>query len=131
MKFLAKSDYRVIPLKDLIEEGPRENRVVLTFDDGFMDNYENAFPILKEFGLPATIFCVAHRIGEAPYLGVREIREMSRSGIEFGSHTLSHPRLAGLKEDEKRRIASSPRCFTSRVRAGQGPAATGSRGDCD
>ncbi len=58
--FLA-SNYNVIPLSELVAclangEKLRPNSVVLTFDDGYASNYHLAFPVLKEFGLPATIF---------------------------------------------------------------------------
>ncbi len=103
MKFLAEGQFKVISLKEFIQQGPRENTVVLTFDDGYRDNYKNAFPLLKAFEFPATIFCVADRIGEELYLKEVEIQEMFRAGIDFGSHTLSHPHLSVLKKEDKRR----------------------------
>ena len=63
MRFLKQQKYNVITLEQLaglIREGksiPRKT-VVITFDDGYKDNYTYAFPVLQKYGLPATIFII-------------------------------------------------------------------------
>jgi peptidoglycan/xylan/chitin deacetylase (PgdA/CDA1 family) len=86
--------------------------VAVTFDDGWKDNYTNAFPVLKELGIKATVFIIPSSIGqmssgataegEMPHahLSKDEIIEMSRAGIEFGSHTMSHKLLNKIPEPE-------------------------------
>ncbi len=108
MNRLFKSHYRVIRLDELIdvlEKGEKmpKKTVVLTFDDGYKDNYTNAWPILRKYNFPAIIFLTVDLVGREisnsqnsslPALNWQEAKEMSNSGlIEFGSHSLTHPKL--------------------------------------
>jgi peptidoglycan/xylan/chitin deacetylase (PgdA/CDA1 family) len=91
---------------------PPEKAVVLTIDDGYEDNYSLAFPVLKHFGLAATIFLVSDYMGATngwdqdsvltgrPLLDQQEAIEMRNSGISFGAHTCTHPLLTKLSERE-------------------------------
>lgn len=98
-----------------------ERPVLLTFDDGYQDLYDNAHPLLAEMGFPYTVFLVTQRIGEDnrwvapeglipfPLLSWDQIKQMHKSGnVSFQPHTLTHPRLSKLPLDEARReIAGS------------------------
>lgn len=76
--------------------------VLLTFDDGYEDNYTNAFPILKEFNMNATIFVIPGYLDGGVYLSRDQVKEMSDSGlIDIESHTYSHKRLNELSYDEQ------------------------------
>jgi peptidoglycan/xylan/chitin deacetylase (PgdA/CDA1 family) len=87
-------------------QGFPDRSVVLTFDDGYQSFYTEVFPILQEVGFPATVFLIPGFCGKdnqwpgqpssIPKMNLltwEQINEMARFGIEFGSHTSSHPRL--------------------------------------
>jgi len=78
-----------------------EKSVVLTFDDGYIDNYTNAFPILKEFKMNATIFIISTYLDGGTYLSPNQVKEMSDYGIDIESHTVTHRRLSELSYDEQ------------------------------
>jgi peptidoglycan/xylan/chitin deacetylase (PgdA/CDA1 family) len=122
MQFLRDHRFNVIDLKEYIQarengEDIPHNSVAITFDDGYRDNYLNAFPVLKIFRFPATVFLVtdlldggrprffAGETGLGPqttFLSWSEIKEMSEAGINFGSHTVTHPDLQTLSDSEFR-----------------------------
>ncbi|MDP3730126.1 MAG: polysaccharide deacetylase family protein [Candidatus Omnitrophota bacterium] len=108
MEFLAKNHYNVVGPDKVIaymtgKEKMPAKTVAITADDGYYNFYENAYPILKKYNLPATFFIVTDKIGVSGYLGWKELREMSDSGlITIGSHTRSHPWIPSVSVDEKR-----------------------------
>ena len=107
MAYLKKNGYHVISLSALIDGIERhialpKKSVVITFDDGYENNYTQAYPILKKYGYPAIIFLVSDWIDRDGYLTTWQIKEMSRHGISFGSHTQTHPFLPNITEDKKR-----------------------------
>lgn len=85
---------------------PPERPIALTFDDGYLSVYENAWPVLRRKGVTATIFLVANCIGgtnrwdkdepQQPLMGPAEIAELQAAGVLFGSHTCTHRALTEL-----------------------------------
>ena len=87
------------PISDnLIDRRHFENNFILTFDDGYDDIYENAFPILKKFGFVATIFVIAQPVkgGNHHYLSWQKLMELAKNNFAIGSHALTHSRLSNL-----------------------------------
>ena len=103
MRFLRDNGYRVIPLDDLFDflrfrrQIPARS-VVITFDDGWRSVYDIAWPILKKYGYPATLFVYTDLIvGSRETLSWDQVRELSRNGFDIQCHSKTH-RYLGRKE---------------------------------
>jgi len=112
MTYLATHRFNVVSLDKLFEYFLSKNippkTIVLTFDDGYEDNYKMAFPVLREHNLPATIFLTTGWIGSADnkvkkkIMDLDQIRELHDSGlIDFQPHTLHHFKLSGLDPERQ------------------------------
>lgn len=79
-------------LADAIRDGGElpEKPVLITFDDGDIDVYENAYPIMKQYGFVGTFYIVANRIGSDQFVNADQIKEMYDYGWEIGSHSYTH-----------------------------------------
>ena len=75
--------------------------VIITFDDGYIDNYHNAFPILEEFGFVGTFFVISEFVdrGREGYMNWGMIEEMARAGQRIESHSRTHPDLTRKDHD--------------------------------
>jgi peptidoglycan/xylan/chitin deacetylase (PgdA/CDA1 family) len=74
---------------------PVRRSMVMTFDDGFVDNYTDLFPILKRHNVKATCFITNRGETDPQYLTPAQVREMHASGlVEFGGHTAQHSTLS-------------------------------------
>lgn len=103
LSFLKKHNYNVVSMDKLIDlisknELIPRNTVVLTFDDGWVNNYENALPILKKHSLTATFFVPSAKIGKKGRLNWDQLRQMSKAGMDIGSHTHNEAYLPELSE---------------------------------
>lgn len=127
LKFLKEHNYETITFKELLNIGYRNrfNRgkkyIILTFDDGYEDNYKIAFPLLKKYQFNCIIYLVSHLTYNKWDVEVPEnpekrfplmtwdmIKEMQKYGIEFGGHTMTHQKLAHIPfEKAKEEIVKS------------------------
>ncbi len=100
-----------------------EESIILTFDDGYADNYSTLLPLLEQYDACATVFLVTDSIDRPGHLNTAEIRTMAESGrIRFGLHTATHCDLRTLDDAEIR--AEMNECLEAFVQAvGYSPAA--------
>ncbi|MCX7781191.1 MAG: polysaccharide deacetylase family protein [Negativicutes bacterium] len=106
MKYLQEHGYTAISLAEMYDafagKGSMPAKpVVITFDDGYKDNYLTALPIMEKYRMKATVFVIAGQVGEPAYLTWEQIREMQRRHTEIGSHTLSHVALSEVAAGEQ------------------------------
>lgn len=135
--WLQRSGYRSMTLAQFAERPVQRGAkiAIITFDDGYADNYSLAFPILKRYGFTATIFLVSDYVNtdhvyhwdapkikapqDAPLYRVltwEQVHEMAAYGIEFGSHTCTHPELTRLRAEQySEEIARSRRDLRARL----------------
>lgn len=105
---LIKNNFVPISFEDLnkayqgLSDLPKKP-VLITFDDGWLDNYTQAFPVLKNKNIKANIFLTYNFIDSGKdYMTWHHIIEMQKSGlINFGSHLMNHKKLSSLEDKEK------------------------------
>ncbi len=127
MEWLSRNA-RVVPLGSVAEALKQHDSfptktVVLTFDDGYQDFYTAVAPQLRRWGFPATVFLPTAYCGrsnswpgqprwvdEKPLLTWQQVEELAREGVQFGSHTVTHPDMTALSDvDAEREMIESKR----------------------
>lgn len=108
MAYLKNNGYQTITPQDLYDnltngtELPKKP-VLITFDDGYEDNYQNAYPILQKYGFKATIFVITGFMGVYNnYITWDQAVEMEQHGISIESHTVMHKSMTELSDDQLR-----------------------------
>lgn len=104
LRYLRDSGYTVISL-NYLADALRESislppkSVVLTFDDGWQNQYLNAFPLLKKYNDTATFFIFTDAIDHEYFLTSNQIKEMDNAGMTIGGHTRTHPYLPSITDE--------------------------------
>jgi len=124
LKFLHDNGYRTTSLSDAVRclrgsEPDTKKTVVITFDDGFQDFYTNAFPTLGRYGFSATMFLptayidrYVRKFNDVECLTWSQVRELQNAGMQFGSHTVTHPQLKNL---DLKNLEDEIRCSKQRI----------------
>jgi len=132
MWYLRMAGFQVLSVQDLVasvERGEtRHNRAAITFDDGYMDFYKNAYPVLNRYGYPSTVFIVSELVGKdnawdsrneniaKPLMDWKTIIEINSNGVQIGSHTKTHPELTRIPPDQQiMEIAGSKKDLEERL----------------
>jgi hypothetical protein len=111
MRWLRRTGYQSIGLSEMWDQlsagEDMSKKVVITFDGGYRDFYTEGFSIVKQCGFLATVFLATDRIRNTPtrhegvdYLTWQEVRELHAEGIQFGSHTVTHPDLRSMGPEQ-------------------------------
>ena len=77
-----------------------QNPIMISFDDGYLDNFMNAYPLLRKYGMTAAFYIITSMVGAEDRLAVGHIREMAANGMSIGSHTVSHRMLGEMGKEE-------------------------------
>lgn len=102
LQYLWDNGYEPIFFSDLTHLEDYDKPVLLTFDDGYIGNYTELYPLLQEYNMKATIFISTGLLGKENYMDQEQVREMSDSGlVSIQSHTVSHAVLGDLGYDDQ------------------------------
>jgi peptidoglycan/xylan/chitin deacetylase (PgdA/CDA1 family) len=101
MDYLSKKGYNTVTLTEVVSSlnglsSLPAKPLVITFDDGYQDNYLNAYPVLRQYNMKATFFIISQLVGGGEYLTWDQLREMT------GNHTLSHKAVAAETDSQLR-----------------------------
>ena len=119
MRYLCDRHYNIITISALMDwfagrSSVPNQSVIITFDDGFLDTYEQTCPVLRDLGFHATFFIITGLIGKintwmtsrgepsAALMGWRELESLKQYGFEVGSHTVTHQDLSKINLDQAR-----------------------------
>lgn len=101
MAFLAEAGYQTITIADVVaairngaELPPRP--IVLTFDDGNLDTYTEAWPRMRAYGFVGVAYIVANRVGAEGFVSADQLAELAAAGWEIGSHSRTHANLVEI-----------------------------------
>ena len=108
LKYLKEQGYNVVtaPQAMILLKSRQNvmNTVVLTFDDGYEDNYTRVFPLLEQYGFRGSFYVIGENVGKTlnrdgitKYMTYAQLKEMHEQGMEIGSHTMSHDPLVAIK----------------------------------
>lgn len=120
-KYLKENGYTLISLDDLynyLENNAEipEKSIVLTFDDGYEDNYTALFPLLKKYGFRATVFVITGYVDKVGgYLTSSQLKEMNDYGVDLESHTVNHDHLKTLSKDKQLATLTESKAFLEKL----------------
>jgi len=128
LRWLKRRGYTTLTLSEALTAPSLPPRsVVITFDDGYLDFFTTAWPILRIMGMTATVFVVAGCVGRTnewdepkgepaePLMDESQLRQLADEGIEIASHTLTHPDLTTLDDAGVRRELTESKALLEEI----------------
>ena len=116
LDWLQSAGFRTVPLHDALAPQPRA--IVLTFDDGKEDALTRVLPALQRRGMRAAFFIPTALVGQPGYLTWDGVRALRAAGMEIGSHSVDHARLADLSDEQVRgQLVESKRALEAQLHA--------------
>ena len=117
LKFLVENGYDPIFFEDLYQADKYDKPVIITFDDGYLNNYTELFPLLQKYNVKATVFVVTSSIGgKDTSMTEAQVKELSDSGlVSIQSHTVNHLVLEGLSPEEQRLEMEQSKLLVTRM----------------
>ncbi len=114
LKYLAENRIQTVYLDQLLDHWAGRDElparaVALTFDDGYDDNYDYAFPLLRKFGMAGTFFIVTDLVGRSGYMNWSQLEEMAQSGMSIQAHSANHADLTAVAPAELNRQLVAPK----------------------
>jgi peptidoglycan/xylan/chitin deacetylase (PgdA/CDA1 family) len=106
LRFLRDNDYQSISFTDLadcLEYGAMlpERPVILSFDDGWENQFQHAFPLLQKYGFGATFYIVSGYLDHQNFMTTDQLQAMMAAGMTIGCHSRTHPALAGIGNPQR------------------------------
>lgn len=123
LQYLKENNFETVKFSDVAEFfetgkplpiAVGKKPVMINFDDGYKDFYENAFPILQKYEMTGTVFVIVKSVGNGAYMNWDQVKEISAAGIEVGAHTMYHPALTASKK-AKWEIEESKRALQEKL----------------
>lgn len=101
LDYIVSQGYKTITFDAVLANNVPAKPVILTFDDGYDNFYQFAYPELKKRGMVAVSYVITGKIGGL-YMTETQIKDVSANGFEIGSHTISHPDLSVISVEKAR-----------------------------
>ncbi|MFD3158518.1 polysaccharide deacetylase family protein [Haloimpatiens sp. FM7330] len=121
MNYLKNTGFKTLTLDELFKyfrnnEKVPQKSVVITFDDGYEDNYTNAYPILRKNKMKATVFVVTNCIDKGSYyMNSNQLKEIQNTCIDVQSHTLDHSKLDKLSYEKQVKELKGSKSFLEKL----------------
>ena len=104
IKKLNYTPITFIEMAEFLDTGKKlpQRPIILSFDDGYDDNFLEALPLLEKYKMKAVFYIITDKVGTGGYMTWEQIKQLQEKGHEIGSHTRTHPDLATISGNAKR-----------------------------